>query len=398
MSSVGTIESSNKKIGDKLENLRLVFEQLDCLGKFLDQKNVPYEEVLASKFLHLNLIKADFEDLETRYGLVVAPILTDYYSGSNKFLETQNTKKYYQLIDSENFLSKIEQFAKKAQRVLENQIAIYVKMCSLKLVLSRDDPVYPIVNKIRRNLEAVRGVKMVIASQANDFRKCRCGASMVMSPMTSELHCTECKIVNYLEGTAALEMNKLSEKSAPKKGGHEFERHFNAHMNHIQGLDNKTFPPEHLAAMEMVIKRDSLDLDNVEEMRKVLKEVKLTGYNNNSPLLMKTLVGRQPTVLPPHIRMRFTVKFVKINKYLMQVLPPGANRKCYSFFIYRIAYDEMKAAERAKNKELVDMMRNMFNYIHLQSADTNKQNEKIYREVCKIADPEDGLTYEPIDW
>jgi hypothetical protein len=132
-------------------------------------------------------------------------------------------------------------------------------------------------------------------------------------------------------------------------------------------------------------------------MREVLKEAKLTQYNDNCSKLIKNITGRAPPQPDCQALRRFCVKFNKIVDLLDLVKDPDNNRPYYPFFIYKIIEDEaINLSKRNQNKSAKELYK-LLSYIHLQSDDTIKKNDNTYKQICEISIDVDELTYRPTE-
>jgi hypothetical protein len=124
-------------------------------------------------------------------------------------------------------------------------------------------------------------------------------------------------------------------------------------------------------------------------MRKILKDpsVKLTCLYDNTPLLVKTFGGEPPPTLSYSERRIVSIKFNKLMELYNEIVPCG-NNPYYPYFIYKIL--ERLFPQGHEKRCILD-------YIHLQSRDTVIKNDNIYKEICKLSNPEDELVYVPTD-
>lgn len=413
----GTIELTNKKMMEKIETIKLVFEQIKCLLPIIESYGVNHQEILSANFIHINLIVDNFDDLESTYNLRIVHILTAYYSNSlNSYTEDNITKEFYQIINAENFLPRMDEYVKKAEVILNMLITAYLKVQRLEIAkirkrivskaatsdrLDRDDVLTPIVEKIKKHIDYAKSIVVQIEVKKSNYEICICGERMTLLPISSELACKGCQIVRAVPGTSSDDQDAFgSDKGNSKHGKYDPNRHFRYWMERIQAKQPKVFPPEHISKMENIIEKNSIELNTVQDMREVLREAKLTTYNDFAPLLMKIFTGRSPPQLTFAVLRRFSIKFNKIIEYLEKIKSPEGNRPYYPFFIYKIIEDEIERAKaRGEYSELGEFKR-MLLYIHLQSSDTVSKHDESYKAICELSvteseDPEEHLIFRP---
>jgi hypothetical protein len=68
--------------------------------------------------LRLNLTYDDLITLEGNYSLSVVSILTDYYGNGDN--EEKNTREYYRIITSENFIANIDEIISKTRSFIDS--------------------------------------------------------------------------------------------------------------------------------------------------------------------------------------------------------------------------------------------------------------------------------------
>lgn len=387
----GTIESTNCKIREKIETIKLIIEQIQHLTTILDSISVEYKEVLVVKSIFINLMYGDFNELESMYNLSIVHILTSYYSTEKKYNIDETAMEFYRIINSENFVSRIDEYLSKSEITMDILVSCYIKRNEKlkgrkKMIteLSPTDDLYPIVEKIRKHISYAHTITIVLDTKKSNYEICSCGERMSVLPSSSELYCEKCQEIKNLYGTASEDLeNYGSENNKNRHGKYDPGRHFKFWMERLQAKQQKTFDEEHIAAIEGVVKRDNIVLDNVYEMRGILKETKLTRYNDHAPLLMKILTGVSPPQLSFEMLRRFSIKFNKTIEILEEIKDPSGNRPYYPYFIYKIAEDEAEIAKAKNNKDKYDELQRLLRYIHLQADETVRKNDILYKRICE---------------
>lgn len=242
-----------------------------------------------------------------------------------------------------------------------------------------------------RELENSRSTVIAIWAKTSKFENCKaCGERMQVFPSASELRCGICGRVKPLLGTVFEDHQFYNQEGQKTKHGEYVpNRHFKFWMDRIQAKEHHVFPQEKLLIIEAHIARFYPPPYRLTcaTMRSILKETRLTTYNDHIPLLLKTFTGQAPPQLTHNELRVFSLKFNKIIELYEKLFPDG-NRPYYPYFIYKIAEDEFK--DKPLKRKILD-------YIHLQAEDTVKKNDLIYKNICAIAPKDAGLTYRETD-
>lgn len=420
------VTSAHNKIIDKLAVIRKCLEYVETSGLPLS---------------HVNILRSDLEELTLGYNLATIVALTKYYravangqtphapvdSISVKSMDpdililermmdgvvdakdavaeinTINVPEYTQselvtgeqaiteymaAIQTENLVSKIDD--------LNSRVVTDLK----KVRAGREPPrhttnrqlfvVDRLANQIDsqiRELDNSRSVVITPWAKASRFEYCKaCGDRMQVFPSSSELRCSVCGHVKPLTGTVFEDHQFYNQEGQKTKHGEYVpNRHFKFWMDRIQAKEHHVFPQEKLAIIEAHIARFYPPPYRLTcaTMRSILKETRLTTYNDHIPLLLKIFTGQAPPQLTHNELRMFSLKFNKIIELYEKLFPDG-NRPYYPYFIFKIAEDEFK------NKPI---KRKILDYIHLQAEDTVKKNDLIYEKICLLAPKDAGLTY-----
>lgn len=414
-----TIESTNKKIMDKFSIIKLIFEQIHHIVGMLDTLSIEYKTALKSSSVqYINLYASDFDELENQYVLSVINTLTSYYSNKGKHNEEICMAEFHKIIGSENFLPRIDEYLTKIKMIMAmlivsinkkqindmpkkvtrrsvsvgSQSAVALVAVSSERVLDDSSPLYAVVEKIKKNIDHAMSINVNMEIRRINYQTCSCGYNMIINPVLSEMVCEnkECSIIRKLEGTAAEDMEPFNEfGNKAKHDNYNPNRHFKFWMERIQAKECKTFSEQEIEALEKIIKRDQLDVVSIYDMRGMLKETKMTCYNDHAALLMKLTTSKAPPTLSFTMLRKFAIKFNKIIDILETLKNPDGNRPYYPYFIYKIAEDEaILAAENNDHNECRDIRR-LMQYIHLQSTDTIRKNDMLYKTICEISNAKD---------
>jgi hypothetical protein len=248
------------------------------------------------------------------------------------------------------------------------------------------------MDDICKNLEYAQQIEVNLKIEKSNYEVCKCGTRMTIVPEFSELKCNGCGKIKTIYGVVFRDDQFYpQEGQKTKHGGYDPPRHYRFWIDRIQALENRVFPDDVLKKIDGVIVQDGIDRHtlNIRIMRGILKEIKCTAFNDHAALLVVLNGGPAPPRLEFQQNRKMSNRFHKAMSLYDVVVPSGGNKPYYPYFIYKIIENEFKG-----NAEMLRLL----DYIHLQSRDTVVKNDKIYEQMCKLADPEkDGLVYTPTD-
>jgi hypothetical protein len=223
--------------------------------------------------------------------------------------------------------------------------------------------------------------------QKNNYEYC-CSNIMEMHSDMSKLTCEICGNVYKLVGSFYSEPQENTTKV--KSSGYDV-KHYKYWMERIQGTGEKSISQDKYDKIEAYIVRNRILKCNINcvTMRNILKDpsVKLSALYDNAPLLVKTFGGPAPPTLTYTESRLVSIKFNKLMELYNEIVPNG-NNPYYPYFIYKIL--ERLFPVGHEKRVILD-------YIHLQSRDTVIKNDNTYKEMCRLARPEDNLIYTPTD-
>lgn len=392
----GTIESTNGKISRKVTRTRAALEVISDIVTILRDLPVArgkkYTEATAMlNSLHVNLSLDALETIASNYNLAIVSILSDYYArsrrGDTAGRSIDTAGDYYRVITSENFASSINDITMRAKA--------YV--ATLQKVIGSNIAPRDVTKGLVRRLEAVTcditaalNLEIPVVIEKQDYETC-CGERMAVAPELSELHCAQCSRIKTIIGTVFRDDQFYpQEGQKTKHGGYDPARHYRIWIERLQALENKSFDPGLLARIEYILCRDGYDrrMLTCEQMRAILKDSKVGGtlLNDHAPLLVRLFGGPTPPTLTFQENCVLSIRFRKVMMLYDLVHPGEGNKPYYPYFIYKIIEHEFR--------NNADKLR-LLSSIHLQSRDTVIKNDITYKQMCALADPEDGLAYVP---
>lgn len=465
----GTVELTNRKVTEKIKHILNTFEIIKQITLMLStEQKIKLDEYLKERFLFVNLMENDVKVLFDVYNMEMNDVLARYYMQSEPVQEESITKEYYRRLSVENFLPKLDEFAKKAESVVDcfnlrvilngsnaqNTADKCIPSQSINLDLLpvleqvqmhelQQTKIPFLVSEAKKELAKANLIDVVFTATKRDYEECSCGRIMSLNQATSELYCPECQEIRENMGVSYEDI--ANESSRSKSGSYDPNKHLDYWLIRIQAMEKTEFQPEHIEKMKRIISRDSIELTNVHLMRKILKELKLTIYNEHAPLLMKILTGISPPTLNLKLLGRISVKFNRImelipmaknrnapaleaelhentdpadivldnakhtktakkpdytngngtkksmsknwaesSKMTLNRSTTSGNRPYYPHFIYAILNDEIDVSIAAREYDDAAAMTKLKNYIHLQSYETIAKHDSLYKKICEL--------------
>lgn len=459
----GTVELTNRKVTEKIKHILNTFELIRQITLMLStEQKIKLDEYLKERFLFVNLMENDVKVLFDVYNMEMNDILARYYMQHEPLQEESITKEYYRRLSVENFLPKLDEFAKKAESVVDCFSSRAILGCNIAetqktsvndcilsqsidlcLIPVRDyTAINLLISEAKKELSRANLIDVVFTATKRDYEECSCGRIMTLNQATSELYCPECQEIRENMGVSYEDI--ANESSRSKSGSYDPNKHLEYWLIRIQAMEKTEFNPEHIEKMRNIITRDSIELTNVHQMRKILKELKLTVHNEHAPLLMKILTGISPPTLNLKLLSRINIKFNRImelipivkngkyqseenestgteistkntqdyiaknakksmhgnnfsnskksltknwtetSKMTLNRSTTSGNRPYYPHFIYAILNDEIDVSMAAREYDDVHTMTKLKNYIHLQSYETIAKHDSLYKKICEL--------------
>ena len=366
-----TIESTHEKVVEKFNTAKNGLTRLQTV-------TLPR----GKKLMYINIYLDELESAYDDYSLAITPTLIKYFSGVDGS-EQVVTREYYRVLAAGNYVATVDRFI---GRIISTCTGI------------KGNPEIDAILSAARDAAAINIVSVV---EKKSYETCKCGSRMEVKPEHSILECPQCGRIKELAGTVFRdEQFHPQDGQKTKHGGYDTLRHYRFHIERLQALENKSFDDTILTKIEQVMREDSIDkraLD-CEKMRQILRDprvttvgkngtlIKGTKLNDHAPLLVKMCGGAPPPLLTFKENQLASLRFSKIMALYETVVPEGGNKPYYPYFILKI-FEHMFMGDPDKLR--------IIEYIHLQSRDTVIKHDKIYEQICLLADPDDGLVYTP---
>ena len=291
-------------------------------------------------------------------------IITSHPIGqqSPDFIEQLNKiyKQYAKFINSENINSTLNRYHK--------TLAYMQKIYNIQEIDLVDSLSYYLIGDINMD------------SYDNEQFVCACGYNFDIEAKTSEKKCANCGNSEKIFGIVFEDDQFFyQEGQRTKHGKYDPTKHCKFWLDCIQAKENTDIPEKIIIAIKKCIKRDSVWLDKLtcKIIRKYLKELKHTNYNDHAPLIKKVITEKEPSILTEHECRRVYIIFSRVVQIYNRIKPDNKpNCPYHPYFIYKIIEQLLKEPIDAQRRTEI------LQSIHLQSRDTLIDNDNIWKPIC----------------
>ncbi len=206
----------------------------------------------------------------------------------------------------------------------------------------------------------------------------KCKIPYEIEEKTAEYVCMQCGRLEKLSGVVFEdEQFYYQEGQRTKHGKYDPIKHAKCWLERIQAREMTEIPKDVLNAVKACIKRDQLWLDRIscETIRKYLKQLKKTGYNDHVPLIRKLITGIEPDQLTEH-ETQLVYMYFGIVLQVYTTIKNDPNCPYHPFFLYKIIEQILSKPKDAKRRK------NILSCIHLQARATLVVNDRLWFSIC----------------
>jgi hypothetical protein len=386
-----TIETTNNIIHNKI----------NCLKEII---NIYYKYDIDVKLQYVNELKMIEED----YEMGSIKILSDYYwlmKNYKNCLENNINNTAKNKTEQEFFNDKKNYNNQKDRCFKEYQIFIRKENFSSKLdrlyfifknhinLLSKKDDNYSNKISFLKNLlykYENNTINKNISYTYYDICS-NCSNSMKIIPNLSKLICSNCGVTEDLCGTVFEdEQFYYQEGQRTKHGSYDPSKHCRFWVDRIQARETKEIPQKIIDDIKNIIKNNIKNVEDItcKVIRKFLRQIDNSSYNEHIPLIRKIITGITPPQLTDRELQLINIYFDKVIKIYDEIKPANKTNCFYHpYFIYKIIEHILKDSSPKR-------MHGILCCIHLQSRETLIKNDKIWKDIC---DKIDEITYIPTD-
>lgn len=334
------------------ENILLKFDVIHSMLHLVDQTTDLYDELIEKKLAYISSTAQD---------------LQDYFKQIENHTKTgfQNaTEQYNKHLLASGIIQSLDQMVTRITSQLGNK------------------------EELQEMLQRYREINMDIQlseSRMATCPKCKIAVEeadhkMEIDETTSEFVCHNCGHIQKLYGEVfADEQFYYQEGQRNKHGKYDPTKHCKFWIERIQAKENISIPDDVINKIKRCMRRDNMYVDTLscETIRGYLKQLKLTNYNNNVPLIRKIITRREPAEFTER-ELKLIYKYFGIVIDIFNKIKSEDKSNCpyHPYFIYKIVEQIMyKPDDLERKKEILAS-------IHLQSRETLNDNDKTWFEIC----------------
>ena len=268
----------------------------------------------------------------------------------------------------------------------------YMEFIVAENISGRLNRVHKILHKLYKEYdinqqELVLSFKTYEKSHVNPYcnkkhkQVCMCGNDFSIDSKTSECVCKKCGITIKLFGVVFEDKQfYFQEGHRAKHGRYDPTKHCQFWVERIMGREGKEISPKFIEDIKKRIANDRIRIENLTcpMIRKYLKRMKKTGYNDHVPLILKTITGKELSQLTDaELRLVYSYFSRVIPVYNLIKPPDKTNCPYHPFFIYKIIEQIIKKpSDRVRKKDILGR-------IHLQSRETLIEKDNIWKDICE---------------
>lgn len=320
-----------------------------------DRKITEHLEMLRECTNYCNIRQEDAEMLSDDYFLIsIRPIID------------KNFDEFYDSVERCGIINRLTEITMELRQHFDNQ-AGSVFDCDIGENSSIQ------IAKLLKSMESITYTTKTIR---NEIKNC-CGEPMVYESDERQLECETCghsismdAIVFDKAGTYAQEtgsMQTINETHEPRK-------HYNSWQSRILGTCLPGYDSNVVETIKNHIARQRQDVRRMKyaDMRKILKQLKLTAHNNYVTHLLRDVCGISPPILPfreLELHEQICVKVMLIFEELF----PDRNHPYYPFFMQQV-WAIMYRNDPVKIK--------VCDYIHMQQPKTYRRKLDEWNRIC----------------
>jgi len=330
---------------DTIETLDTkIYEQLDVLIKCL---NGGKDEIGISddKLEMIEELASGLDELKMKYSMISIEFFMDGNSSTSC--------NYYSTLTSEGILDELNNYKRKVEE--------------MNLIDRRN---YEVINRNKLNVKEVK----------KNLELCPdCKINMEVHHDLSIIKCGNCGLEERILIHSCYDRHhyKTQDKSynpTSSVNDQETLKHYKKWIQTLLAVDCEKITDDVLEIIKRkcVKERYRICNLNIEQMRSILKELKMTQYNNYSPYIIRKLNNRRPISIPYKYMKQLKDIFVQIIR-IYSKLYKMSNLKYYPAFIARIIKSYYV------DTPLVELLPN----IHKQSSQTESKTTKIWEKLCE---------------
>jgi hypothetical protein len=236
------------------------------------------------------------------------------------------------------------------------------------------------LEEFRADLVAYDETACSIAVTEESDARCVCGTAYSVDQQSCEYICRKCGVSEKLYGVVFEdEQHGYQDNQRSKHGSHDPIKHCKVWLDRIQAIENKVVDPCIINSIKKKIWQDNIWADQITcaTIRRVLKKIKLTAYNDHVPLIRRIITGYAPPLLTDQERRMVYMDFSLATDIYNGIKPSDKVNCPYNpYFLYRILERRINGADQLRKRQILEC-------IHLQSHETTTEHSKIWDVIAQ---------------
>lgn len=371
-----TIDVMNSKIRTRFLLMRSVLAFLfEVLERELEEQSKQY---FCSSFLKGFAIR--LKSCERDYTFRTVDLLLEYYksekSDDNKIIL------YLQLLNACNILGRMT--------ILQNSITFMLKDFCLNQTIFEEHELKKAMYHAGKIIVNIENCDLLVCDPLRLKKSGNVCASCLSDKIredNGERWCNDCGRRYHCPQIDYCNFNNHEYYSGSKSTKYDPTKHCKFWVSRIQATESKHIPKPLLTQIYNCLVRDNIKKKEhitCALMRRYLREIKKTNYNEHISLIRKLITDCPPPTFTLAEQNIIFSKFKEIMVVFNDIKPKNKiNCPYHPYFIFKIIEQYIK--DPVKRKDLLRC-------IHLQSRSTLIENDKLWKQICeKIPD----LKYRP---
>jgi DNA polymerase III delta prime subunit len=219
----------------------------------------------------------------------------------------------------------------------------------------------------------------------------QCNKPMKILSNMSDLLCVQCGLIENLYGTVFEdEQFYYQEGQRTKHGSYAPSKHCKVWVERIQARESTEIPPNLIDELKEIISNELTNISDVtcKIIRKYLRQIQRSKYNEHVPLIRKIITGQAPDQLTSCETQLINIYFDKVLKIYDSIKSADKSNCFYHpYFIYKII-------EHILKNDSPERLYSILSCVHLQSRETLIKNDRIWQKICEqLDDVEYAPTY-----
>ncbi len=347
---------------------QLFTNKINCLFEIYNEYKIIFDSDIQIK----NLL----DYIQDKYNEISINILYNYYITQNVNRDKNKNEimiDYNRSIIQLSINEKIDILFNKLykKKIIENRNIKYKKYIEL---IEKYESIFKYIYKYEKT------------DKQNNSICTTCNGIISINNETSEMICNDCGIIENIIGSVFDNVQVYNQEGFyTKHASYERVKHGEKWLNRIQARDNT----EIKKSVINDIKKEFI-IENITDIRKIsynlvrncLRKTNNTKYNEYIPLIIKIITGISPPQLTEK-EYSLTLKyFNKVVNIFEQIKPKDKSNCPYHPHFFRKIL-EQNCILPENNEEQLERKRKILSNIHIQSDNTLKKRDIIWKNICE---------------